>query len=70
MTPPLHFQNAEKSHGGLIRVLFTPTYEDNKHCTGNYNNYNNLIMLMVMRMIMMRTVWTRMLCKIKYIPDE
>lgn len=63
------FSNAEKSHGGLICVLFRPTYKDNKHCTGNYNNYNNLIMVMVMRMIMMRTVWTRMLCKIKYIPD-
>ncbi len=50
------FSNAERSHGGLICVLFRQTYKDNKHCTGNYNNYNNLIM--VMRMIMMRTAWT------------
>lgn len=40
--------------GALIGFLFMPTNKDNKQCTGNYNNYDNLIT--VMRMVMMSTV--------------
>lgn len=61
------FPSADEPNRGLICFLFRPIHRDNKHCTGNYNNYNNLIM--VMRMIMTRTAWTQMLRKIKYIPD-
>lgn len=34
--------------------LFMPIYKDNKQCTGNYINYNNLIRMM--GIIMMRTM--------------
>lgn len=56
--PPPVFSNEAKQGSDSFPVQ---THKDNKRRTGNQNNQNNLIM--VMRMIMMRTVWTPMFCK-------